>query len=248
MTDTPDIPEDARPFARVAQLESWLEKHHADRAGLWLKIAKRTSGVESVTAAEALDASLCFGWITGHRTSCDALYYLQRITPRRSRSVWSRINVEKVAALLAAGRMREPGLAEVEAARSDGRWEAAYPPQSRATVPADLTAALASDEPARRFYEQLGGSDRYLVLLRLMTATTPEVRAARLQKAVASLAAGQPLSSSGSLASAASRPAGSATSLRVVRSRTPATPVISAATVPSSLRICWATVNVLPCP
>ncbi|MEU1439107.1 YdeI family protein [Streptomyces sp. NPDC005775] len=191
MTDTLDTPENALSFARVSQLEAWLEEHHADRAGLWLKIAKRGSGVESVSAAEVIDSVLCFGWIDGQRRSFDAMYYLQRITPRRRRSAWSLINVEKVAALTEAGRMRAAGLAEVEAARSDGRWDAAYPSQSRATAPADLVAALEADEPAKTFYERLSRSDRYLVLLRLMTATTPEVRAARLQKAVASLAAGR---------------------------------------------------------
>ncbi|MFI7367482.1 YdeI family protein [Streptomyces sp. NPDC050149] len=191
MTDTLDTPENARPFARIAQLESWLEKHHADRTGLWLKIAKRDSRVESVSAAEVIDSVLCFGWIDGQRKSFDAVYYLQRITPRRRRSAWSLINVEKVEALTEAGRMRAAGLAEVEAARSDGRWAAAYPSQSRATVPDDLIAALEADEPARVFFDQLSRSDRYLVLLRLMTATTPEVRAARLQKAVASMAAGR---------------------------------------------------------
>ncbi|MFI6894648.1 YdeI family protein [Streptomyces sp. NPDC050256] len=194
MTDTLDTPENARPFARIAQLESWLEKHHADRTGLWLKIAKRDSGVESVSAAEVIDSVLCFGWIDGQRKSFDAVYYLQRITPRRRRSAWSLINVEKVAALTEAGRMRAAGLAEVEAARSDGRWAAAYPSQSRATVPDDLIAALEADEPARVFFDRLSRSDRYLVLLRLMTATTPEVRAARLQKAVASMAAGRKVS------------------------------------------------------
>ncbi|WP_327170479.1 YdeI/OmpD-associated family protein [Streptomyces sp. NBC_01336] len=191
MTDTLDTPENALPFARAAQLESWLEEHHADRAGLWLKIAKRDSGVESVSAAEVIDSALCFGWIDGQRKSFDAVYYLQRITPRRRRSAWSLINVEKVEALTEAGRMRAPGLAEVEAARSDGRWAVAYPSQSRATVPDDLAAALNADEPARVFFDQLSRSDRYLVLLRLMTATTPEVRAARLQKVVASMAAGR---------------------------------------------------------
>ncbi|MBW5251269.1 MULTISPECIES: YdeI family protein [Streptomyces] len=191
MTDTLDTPENALPFARAAQLESWLEEHHADRAGLWLKIAKRDSGVESVSAAEVIDSALCFGWIDGQRKSFDAVYYLQRITPRRRRSAWSLINVEKVEALTEAGRMRAPGLAEVEAARSDGRWAVAYPSQSRATVPDDLAAALDADEPARVFFDQLSRSDRYLVLLRLMTATTPEVRAARLQKVVASMAAGR---------------------------------------------------------
>ncbi|MFE9860032.1 YdeI family protein [Streptomyces sp. NPDC005780] len=191
MTDTLDTPENARPFARIAQLESWLEKHHADRTGLWLKIAKRDSGVESVSWAEVVDSVLCFGWIDGQRKSLDAVYYLQRITPRRRRSAWSLINVEKVEALTEAGRMRAAGLAEVEAARADGRWAVAYPPQSRATVPDDLAAALDADEPARVFFDRLSRSDRFLVLLRLMTATTPEVRAARLQKAVASMSAGR---------------------------------------------------------
>ncbi|THA61078.1 OmdA domain containing protein [Streptomyces sp. A0958] len=191
MTDTADTPENARPFACAASFEAWLEEHHADRPGLWLKVAKRNSGVPSVTADEYTDAVLCYGWITGQRKSCDEVYYLQRITPRRPRGVWSLVNVEKVEALIAAGRMREPGLAEVEAARADGRWEAAYPSQSLATVPADLAGALAADEAAGGFFERLGRSDRYLVLLRLMTASTPEVRQARLRRAVAAMAGGR---------------------------------------------------------
>lgn len=192
--DTPgpqDAQENARLFAGRAELESWLERNHAESPGIWLKIAKRNSGVQSVSAAEVVDSVLCFGWIDGQRKSFDEVYYLQRITPRRRRSPWSLINVEKVGALTEAGRMRAAGLAEVGLAQADGRWEAAYPSQSKATVPADLAAALEADEPARLFYEGLGRSDRYLVLLRLMTATTPEVRAARLQKVVASLAAGR---------------------------------------------------------
>ncbi|MFE6974368.1 YdeI family protein [Streptomyces sp. NPDC057682] len=188
MTDTV---EQALPFARPTALEAWLEEHHESRDGLWLKIAKRGSGVASVTASEVIDTALCFGWIDGQRKSLDAVYYLQRISPRRRRSPWSLINVEKVATLTEEGRMRAAGLAEVEAARADGRWAAAYPSQSRATVPDDLTAALAANEAARTFFEGLSRSDRYLVLLRLMTATTPEVRAARLTKAVATLAAGR---------------------------------------------------------
>ncbi|NED13739.1 YdeI/OmpD-associated family protein [Streptomyces sp. SID9124] len=191
MTSTADIQENALAFTSVAALEAWLEEHHADSAGLWMKIAKQSSGVASVTVDEYTDALLCYGWITGQRRSCDEVYYLQRITPRRPRSVWSLVNVEKVEALIAAGRMRAPGLAEVEAARADGRWEAAYPSQSLATVPADLAAALAADEAAGRFYAGLGRSDRYLVLLRLMTAPSPEVRAARLGRAVAAMAEGR---------------------------------------------------------
>lgn len=191
MTSTADTPENARTFACAESLEAWLEEHHADRPGLWLKVAKRNSGVASVTADEYTDAVLCFGWITGQRKSCDEVYYLQRITPRRPRSVWSLVNVEKVEALAEAGRMRAAGLAEVEAARADGRWEAAYPSQSLATVPADLAAALAADEAAGDFFGRLGRSDRYLVLLRLMTASTPEVRQARLRRAVAAMAEGR---------------------------------------------------------
>ncbi|MFF1926250.1 YdeI family protein [Streptomyces sp. NPDC058221] len=191
MTGTPDSP---HPFERADQLEGWLERHHADRSGLWLKIAKRGSGVRSVTAAEVIDTVLCFGWIDGQRKSWDEVYYLQRITPRRPRSTWSQINVEKVEALLAAGRMRESGLAQVEAARSDGRWEAAYASQRTATVPADLAAALEANGPARRFYDGLGKSDRYLVIMRLLTARTPEVRAARLGRAVAAMGAGRKVS------------------------------------------------------
>ncbi|MFJ3088767.1 YdeI family protein [Streptomyces sp. NPDC086838] len=191
MTSTADIQENALAFTSVADLDAWLEEHHADSTGLWMKIAKQNSGVASVTVDEYTDALLCYGWITGQRRSCDEVYYLQRITPRRPRSVWSLVNVEKVEALIADGRMRAPGLAEVEAARADGRWEAAYPSQSRATAPADLAAALAADEAAGRFYERLGRSDRYLVLVKLMTAPSPEVRAARLGRVVAAMAEGR---------------------------------------------------------
>lgn len=191
MTSTADIQENALAFTSVAALDAWLEEHHADSTGLWMKIAKQNSGVASVTVDEYTDALLCYGWITGQRRSCDEVYYLQRITPRRPRSVWSLVNVEKVEALIADGRMRAPGLAEVEAARADGRWEAAYPSQSRATAPADLAAALAADEAAGRFYERLGRSDRYLVLVKLMTAPSPEVRAARLGRVVAAMAEGR---------------------------------------------------------
>ena len=191
MTSTAGIRENALAFASVAALEAWLAEHHADSTELWMKIAKRNSGVASVTVDEYTDALLCYGWITGQRRSCDEVYYLQRITPRRPRSLWSLVNVEKVEALVAAGRMRAPGLAEVEAARADGRWEAAYPSQSLATLPADLAAALAADKAAGRFYGGLGRSDRYLVLLRLMTAPSPEVRAARLGRVVAAMAEGR---------------------------------------------------------
>ncbi|MFJ4839594.1 YdeI family protein [Streptomyces sp. NPDC088746] len=177
-------------FERVELLEAWLEEHHGERTELWLKIAKKSSGITSVTASEVVDAALCSGWIDGQRRSLDEVYYLQRISPRRPRSTWSLVNVRKVEALTAAGRMREPGLAEVRAAREDGRWGTAYPSQREATVPADLAAALAADPRAAERFERLGRTDRYLVILELLRARTPELRAARLGRLVTKLAAG----------------------------------------------------------
>ncbi|MFJ6573309.1 YdeI family protein [Streptomyces sp. NPDC091292] len=178
-------------FTGPAALEEWLERHHADSKGIWLKLAKKASGVESVTIGEVHEANLCFGWIDGQRRAYDATYYLQKITPRRPRGTWSQVNVDKVEALRAAGRMRPSGLAEVEAAQADGRWAAAYAPQATATVPPDLEEALSAAPAARRTFDALGKSDRYLVVLRLMTAKTGKTRAARLERMVARLAAGE---------------------------------------------------------
>jgi uncharacterized protein YdeI (YjbR/CyaY-like superfamily) len=175
----------------AAEWEAWLAAHHRQPGGVWLKIAKKGSGQASVTIAEALDVALCYGWIDGQRKALDGRWYLQRYSPRRPRSTWSRVNVDKAEALIAAGRMREPGLAQIEAAKADGRWAAAYGPARSATVPPDLAAALEGDDRARRFYESLGRTDRYLVILRLETARTPEARAARLRRLVATLAAGR---------------------------------------------------------
>ena len=176
-----------------AEWEAWLADHHTLQAGVWLRIARKGSGQASVSNDEALDVALCYGWINGQRKPLDGSWYLQRYTPRRPQSTWSKVNVDKVEALTAAGRMRAPGMAEVEAAKADGRWAAAYEPARTATVPPDLAAALAQDERAQRRYESLGRTDRYLVILRLQTARTPEVRAARLRRMGATLAAGGPV-------------------------------------------------------
>ncbi|MFE6711031.1 YdeI family protein [Streptomyces sp. NPDC057695] len=173
------------------ELEAWLADHHADRAGVWLRIAKKGRGGASLTNPEILDCMLCFGWIDGQRKSGDDTYYLQKFTPRRARSLWSRVNVRKVAVLTSAGRMREPGLAEVRAAQADGRWESAYPSQAEATVPDDLAAALAADADAKAFFEGLGRTDQYLVIMRLWQARTEKGRARRLERMVATLAAGE---------------------------------------------------------
>ncbi|MEV2250740.1 YdeI/OmpD-associated family protein [Streptomyces sp. NPDC050147] len=174
-----------------AELEAWLDEHHDSSPGVWVKLAKKGSGVASVTAAEVNDVALCYGWITGHRKSYDAVHYLQKITRRRARSLWSQVNIDRVEELTAEGRMREPGLAEVAAARADGRWEAAYASQRTATVPDDLTAALAANPAAREAFEALGKTDRYVVLHRLMTAKKPATRASRLERMVATLATGE---------------------------------------------------------
>ncbi|MFP3987690.1 YdeI/OmpD-associated family protein [Streptomyces sp. E11-3] len=180
-----------KTFADSAELEAWLATHHELPTGVWLKIAKKGSGLRSVTVTEALDVALCYGWIDGQRRGYDATHYLQKYTQRRPRSLWSKVNVGKVEALTAAGRMREPGLAEVAAAQADGRWAAAYESQRNATVPDDLAAALKGNQQAAEFFGRLGKTDRYLVMLGLMTARSPEARAARLEKAIAELAAGR---------------------------------------------------------
>ncbi|MGW7269828.1 YdeI/OmpD-associated family protein [Streptomyces sp. NPDC054864] len=179
--------------ADAAELDAWLAAHHGTAPGLWLMVAKKASGVPSVTAGEIIDTALCHGWIDGQRRSYDDVYYLQKITRRRPRGLWSKVNVQKVEALTAAGRMREAGLAEVAAAKADGRWEAAYESQRNATVPDDLAAALAATPAARRTFEALGKSDQYVVLHRLMTAKTPATRAARLERMVAKLEKGEKL-------------------------------------------------------
>jgi uncharacterized protein YdeI (YjbR/CyaY-like superfamily) len=176
-------------FPDAAAFESWLADHVDHQPGVWLKIAKKSSGIASLTDDEAVDVGLCFGWISGQRKSLDDLYYLQKYVPRRPRSRWSQVNVRKVEELSAAGRMRPSGIAEVEAAKADGRWEAAYESQKDATVPPDLAAALATSPRAAEAFTALGKTDQYAVILDLVTARTTETRAAHLRKAIATLEA-----------------------------------------------------------
>ena len=189
---TAELPTDVpiQLFRDAAAWEAWLVAH-ADAPGLWLKIAKKDQGVVSVTYPEALDVALCHGWIDGLKRSCDAQYFLQRFTPRRPRSVWSKINIGKVETLIAAGRMRPGGLREVEAAQADGRWQAAYDSARNIEVPDDLAAAFKKNAKARKFFEQIDRSNRYAVLWRIQTAKKPETRAARIEKLVAMLERGE---------------------------------------------------------
>ncbi len=174
-------------FRDAAAFESWLAEHVDQEAGVWLKMAKKSSGIASLTEDEAVDLGLCYGWISGQRRALDEQFYLQKYVPRRPRSRWSQVNVRKVEALTAAGRMRPSGLAEVQAAKADGRWDAAYASQKDATVPPDLAAALAESPRAAKRFESLSKTDQYAVILDLVTTRTAKTRSAHLRKAMAAL-------------------------------------------------------------
>ncbi|MGN6255956.1 MAG: YdeI/OmpD-associated family protein [Solirubrobacterales bacterium] len=178
-------------FAGPSQLEAWLEENHDSSQGLWLKIAKKGAGEPSVTYAEALELALCFGWIDSQKRGFDDRHFLQRFTPRRPRGRWSRINREKAEALIEAGRMRPAGLAEVEAARADGRWEAAYEGQRTAQVPPDLQRELDANPAAAGFFAGLDSANRYAIVYRLNDAKKPETRERRLRKFLAMLERGE---------------------------------------------------------
>ncbi|SRR5579885_1290454 len=178
------------PFASAARLRAWLEANHATSSGIWLMIAKKGSGVESVTYDEAVDEGLCFGWIDGQKAKHDDTYYLQRFTPRTKRSAWSRINTERVARLVNAARMHPAGMREVEAAKADGRWEAAYAGQAAAAVPDDLQAALDASSTAAALFAELDSKNRYAILYRIGAAKKPETRAKKIAAFVADLERG----------------------------------------------------------
>jgi uncharacterized protein YdeI (YjbR/CyaY-like superfamily) len=174
-------------FRDAAEFEAWLDAHVDLQVGVWLKIAKKGSGVPSLTADEAVDLGLRYGWISGQRKACDQTSYRQKYVPRRPRSRWSQVNVARVEELIAAGRMRPSGLAEVEAAKADGRWAAAYQSQRNATVPADLAAALAASPQAAQAFDALSQTQRYAVILNLGTARTARARAAQLRRTMTAL-------------------------------------------------------------
>lgn len=178
-------------FRSAAEWESWLEANHDSAPGVWVKIAKKASGIRGVAYPEVVEGALCFGWIDGLRRSLDETHYVQRITPRRPRSKWSEVNREKIAELTAAGRMRPAGIAEVERAKADGRWADAYPRQSTAEVPGDLRKALDASPRAAATFSSLSGQNRYAILFRLHDAKRAETRERRLAKFVAMLERGE---------------------------------------------------------
>jgi len=178
-------------FATPPDLEAWLEENHAQLGGFWLKVAKKGSGEQSVTYAEALELALCFGWIDSQKRGFDERHFLQRFTPRRPRGKWSLINREKAEGLIASGAMRPAGLAEVESAKADGRWQAAYAGQRTAVVPEDLQRELDHNEAAGEFFTTLDSANRYAILYRLQEAKKPETRERRLRKFIAMLERGE---------------------------------------------------------
>ena len=177
-------------FADAGALERWLEAQPAGSPGLWIKLAKAGSGLAGVSKREAIDAALCHGWIDGQLDRYDETHWLIRFTPRKPRSKWSQVNRARAAELVAAGRMRAGGLAQIEAAKADGRWDAAYDSQRNATVPDDLQAELDRSPAARDFFASLDGANRYAILFRIQTSK-PEARAARIATLVAMLERGE---------------------------------------------------------
>ncbi len=185
------MPRDELPvlgFANQAAWESWLDEHHGLSAGIWLKIAKKGSGVDTVSYADALEVAICFGWIDGQKGSLDESYWLQRFTPRKPGSKWSKINTDKAAELIKAGRLRPAGQRQVELAQADGRWAAAYEGQRTITVPEDLQRELARNDAAREFFATLSGVNRYALLYRIGNVKRPETRAKKIAQYVAMLA------------------------------------------------------------
>ena len=180
-------------FEDIVAFGAWLAAEPRTSKGLWLKLAKKGAAATSLSKAEAIDAALCHGWIDGLRRGLDDIFFLQRFTPRKPRSLWSKINVAKVERLIEAGRMLPAGLREIETAKADGRWQAAYDGAARMQVPDDLASALAGNRKAQAFFEALDRTNRYAFCFRVHTAVKPETRRARIEKFVGMLARGEKL-------------------------------------------------------
>jgi uncharacterized protein YdeI (YjbR/CyaY-like superfamily) len=174
-------------FASAAHFEKWLSAQHESAAGIWIRIAKKETGLDSVDYPQALDVALCYGWIDGQKRGEGETHWLQRFTPRGPRSKWSQVNREHAEKLIKQDRMRPAGQAEIDRAKADGRWDAAYASQKNATVPDDLQQALDADPDAREFFATLDSKNRFAVLYRIGDAKKPETRVARIQKYVAML-------------------------------------------------------------
>jgi uncharacterized protein YdeI (YjbR/CyaY-like superfamily) len=186
-TRTGDPGNPIRLFATRAAWAAWLEKNHRKSAGVWLRLAKKGSGLKSVNYAEALEAALCYGWIDGQKRGESEQAWLQRFLPRAARSIWSKINRDKAVALIASGRMKGAGLQAIEAAKNAGSWDAAYDSPKAANVPEDFQAALDASPRARQFFQALDGANRYAVLFRIQTVKRAETRARKIREFVVML-------------------------------------------------------------
>lgn len=175
-------------FEQQQDWADWLDKYHAESAGVWLRLAKKASGLQSVSRDEALEVALCYGWIDGQAKRLDDQFWLQKFTPRGPKSIWSKINREKVQQLIVTGQMKPAGLEAVEAAKRDGRWDAAYDSPSNATVPADFQAELDKNGAAKVFFATLNSRNRYAILHQIQTAKKAETRARRIQQFIEMLA------------------------------------------------------------
>lgn len=180
--------DDIQHFTESSEWERWLGKHHDETGGVWLLIAKKGCRAPGLSISDALDVALCHGWIDSQRKGYDDTHYLQRYSPRRPQSPWSKLNVQRTEALIAAGRMQTGGFKEIELAKADGRWAVAYESQREASLPEDVTAALAGNPSAAKAFEALSKSARYALLLPVLKATKAEVRSRRLEKMVSTLA------------------------------------------------------------
>lgn len=189
MTKSAELP--ILPFESKKKFSDWLAKKHDNSAGVWLKISKKGTGISSVTYDDALDVALCYGWIDGQKKGFDDKYWLQKFTPRGAKSIWSKNNTEKAQKLIASGEMEPSGLKAVEAAKQDGRWDAAYASQKNIAVPEDFQSALSKNKKAKTFFESLNSANRYSFLFRITTAKRAETRTKRIEEFVDMLARGE---------------------------------------------------------
>lgn len=182
-----------KPFKTSTLFEAWLKKHHQNSDGIWIKFYKKASGIQTITYAEALDVALCYGWIDSQSKSLDDVSYVQKFSPRKSKSIWSKVNREHIARLTKAGRMQPAGFSVVEAAKKDGRWQAAYDSPANITVPDDFKTQLEKNPNAKAFYESLNKTNTYAILWRIHTAKKPETRAQRIEQIITMLNRGKKL-------------------------------------------------------
>lgn len=178
-------------FENQQDWEQWLSEHYADSDGIWLKLARKATGIPSVNYSDALDSALCYGWIDGQKAAFDDQYWLQKFTPRRPKSIWSKMNCVRAEALMAQGRMQPAGLKQMELAKADGRWDLAYESQSRITIPADFQSELDKNPQAKEFFSTLDSANRYAILFRIHNAKKPETRTARINKFIEMLSNNQ---------------------------------------------------------